>query len=69
MKSLYHPNGATGIKNDVLMAVGEKNYGHKVGGNPDLKVIGGKIHLIGVGPFKGKSYPTNLNSKDYSPPN
>ena len=64
-KSLFHGSG--GVKERILEAVGFKKFGWKVGDNPDIMIKNGKIILQGSknGPFKGKSYPTNLNSKDY----
>jgi hypothetical protein len=60
--SVYH----TKIKKSILAKVGTINFSGVVGTNPDVKVIGGKIVLVGAGSeFKGKSYPTDLDASDF----
>lgn len=53
----------SGIKPAILKAAGK--FAEKVGKNPDIKVVGGKIHLQGVGPFKGKTFKTDLRASDF----
>lgn len=36
-----------------------------VGRNPDVKVVGGLIHLVGTGPFRGKTFKTALRAADF----
>jgi hypothetical protein len=60
--SVYH----TKTKKSILAKVGSSNFSSVVGTNPDVKVIGGKIVLVGAGAdFKGKSYPTDLDASDF----
>lgn len=54
------------IKPKILNSAG--SFSSKVGNNPDIKVVGGQIHLTGTGPFKGKSFPTNLKASNYLTP-
>lgn len=54
------------IKPKILKSAG--SFSSKVGSNPDIKIVGGQIHLTGTGPFKGKSFPTNLNASEYLKP-
>jgi hypothetical protein len=51
------------IKPAILKAAGK--YQGKVGKNPDIKVVGGNIHLQGTGPFKGKTFKTGLKASDF----
>ncbi|GAA4791244.1 hypothetical protein GCM10023231_18930 [Olivibacter ginsenosidimutans] len=51
------------IKKNILSNVGD--FVKKVGNNPDVKVVGDKIQLTGTGPFKGKTFQTNLKATDY----
>ncbi|MGB7415978.1 MAG: RHS repeat-associated core domain-containing protein, partial [Thermosynechococcaceae cyanobacterium] len=53
------------IKPNILKKAGK--FQGKVGKNPDIKVVNGKIQLKGssTGPFKGKSYNTDLNASDF----
>ena len=54
------------IKPKILKASG--NFTKAVGRNPDVFVENGKIFLKGVGEgFKGKTFPTGLNSFDFFP--
>lgn len=60
--SVYH----TKTKKSILAKVGSSNFSGVVGTNPDVKVIGGKVVLVGAGAdFKGKSYPTDLDASDF----
>ena len=60
--SAYH----TKTKKSILAKAGSSNFSGVVGTNPDIKVIGGKIVLVGAGAdFKGKSYPTELDASDF----
>jgi RHS repeat-associated protein len=36
-----------------------------VGRNPDIKIVDDKIWLTGTGPFKGKTFKTQLNAADF----
>lgn len=58
---MFH--GPGGIKQAILLQV--KRFEGRVGGNPDIEVIGGKILLKGTGLFKGKSFDTDLNASDF----
>lgn len=51
------------IKPSILSKAGK--FSGKVGKNPDIKVVWGKINLQGVGPFKGKTFKTDLNASDF----
>lgn len=51
------------IKPAILRAAGK--FEGKVGKNPDIKVVGGRIQLQGVGPFKGKTFKTELKASDF----
>ena len=51
------------IKPAILKAAGK--FSGRVGRNPDIKVVGGKIHLQGVGPFKGRTVQTDLRASDF----
>jgi hypothetical protein len=51
------------IKPAILNAAGK--FRGRVGKNPDIKVVRGKIHLQGVGPFKGKTFKTDLRASDF----
>jgi hypothetical protein len=51
------------VKPAILKAAGD--FQGKVGKNPDVKVVGDKIHLQGVGPFKGKTLKTDLKASDF----
>lgn len=51
------------LKGKILNQAGD--YAKKVGNNPDIKVVGDKIQLSGTGPFKGKSFQTNLKATEY----
>lgn len=51
------------IKPNILSKSG--NFKIRVGRNPDVKIINGRIRLDGQGPFKGKSLNTNLNAEDF----
>jgi len=52
------------IKPDILSRSGE--FSRTVGKNPDIDVIkGDQIILKGNGPYKGKSYPTELKGVDF----
>ncbi|XWN35354.1 MAG: hypothetical protein ROO73_00985 [Roseivirga sp.] len=51
------------IKRNILKRAG--NFSKVVGKNPDVKIIGGKIRLTGRGPFKGKSFNTDLDVTDF----
>jgi RHS repeat-associated protein len=53
------------IKPKILKKVGKKTYERVVGRNPDIGVENGKIILKGNGPFKNKTYRTNLDADDY----
>jgi hypothetical protein len=60
--SEYH----TKTKKSILAKAGKSNFSGVVGTNPDVKVIGGKIVLVGAGAeFKGKSYETGLDADDF----
>lgn len=41
------------------------DFSKKVGTNPNINVKKGNIILEGQGPFKGKTFETNLKAKDY----
>lgn len=66
-KSDFHPSGGSGIKDKILKdAGGPSRFEHKVGRNPDIKVIDGdKIQLVGRDKFKGKSVTTDLKGENY----
>ncbi|RZK47953.1 MAG: RHS repeat-associated core domain-containing protein [Pedobacter sp.] len=51
------------IKKDILRNAGD--YAKKVGSNPDVSVVGENIQLIGNGPYKGKTFQTNLKASEY----
>lgn len=51
------------IKPEILKNAGR--FKHVVGKNPDIKIINGKIKLVGQGPYKGRSFNTNLNASDF----
>ncbi|WP_448105198.1 DUF6443 domain-containing protein [Pedobacter panaciterrae] len=51
------------IKPKILKSAGD--FSSKVGSNPDIKVVGNQIQLIGNGPFKGKSVQTSLKATEY----
>jgi hypothetical protein len=51
------------IKPKILSAAGK--FKGKVGKNPDIKVVRGKIHLQGTGPFKSKTFKTDLKASDF----
>ena len=53
------------IKPKILKNAGE--YKKRVGDNPDVKVVGDQIHLIGSsqGPFRGRSMQTDLKASAY----
>jgi hypothetical protein len=60
--SIYHSK----IKKSILTRAGKSNFSDIVGTNPDTKVIGGKIVLVGAGlEFKGKNYQTDLDAGDF----
>ncbi|TCC97706.1 DUF6443 domain-containing protein [Pedobacter hiemivivus] len=51
------------IKKEILRNAGD--FVKKVGGNPDVGVVGGNIQLIGNGPYKGKTFQTTLKASEY----
>jgi len=51
------------IKPQILKKAGD--YCKVVGNNPNIEVVGGKIWLVGQGPFKGKTLKTLLDVKDF----
>ncbi len=53
------------IKPSILQKAGK--YKHRVGKNPDVKIVGDKIQLTGAksGPFKGKTMKTDLKVSDF----
>jgi RHS repeat-associated protein len=51
------------MKPEILKAAG--NFEKHVGKNPDIIIEKGQIILKGVGPFKGKTFPTSLDPLDY----
>ena len=51
------------IKPSILKKAG--NFSKVVGKNPDIKLVNGKIRLIGIGPFKGKRLNTRLDATDF----
>ncbi|WP_256012516.1 hypothetical protein [Desertivirga xinjiangensis] len=51
------------IKPKILNDAGA--FSSIVGKNPDVKVVGTYIHLTGTGPFKGKTFPTELKASEY----
>jgi len=51
------------IKPEILKAAGR--FEGRVGHNPDIKVVGGRIQLQGTGPFKGNTMKTDLNASDF----
>lgn len=51
------------IKPNILRAAG--NFEKVVGYNPNINIKNGKIILEGVGPFKGKSFKTDLDASDF----
>ena len=54
------------IKPAILKAAGK--FQGKVGNNPDIKIVGGRIQLTGTGPFKGKTFKTDLSATDFFEP-
>jgi RHS repeat-associated protein len=62
------PKGFHTIKNNILKATGLGKFEYKVGSNPDVSVVNGKIVLQGSGGgFLGKTYSTGLNANDFLP--
>ncbi len=58
--------GGVSIKKTVLKAIGKNNYMKSVGRNPNIrKCKDGYLYLEGTGPFKGKTYKTDLLFKDF----
>ncbi|MDZ8070038.1 MAG: putative Ig domain-containing protein [Nostoc sp. DedQUE08] len=51
------------IKPNILSKAGK--FQGKVGKNPDIKVVNGKIVLTGTGQFKGKSFKTDILASDF----
>lgn len=51
------------IKPNILSEAG--NFSKTVGKNPNINVKNGMIILEGQGPFKGKSFKTTLEAKDF----
>lgn len=53
------------IKKNILKKSGD--FCAKLGENPDIEVVNGKIVFTGStnGPFKGKSFITSLDIEDY----
>ena len=58
--------GGASIKETVLKAIGKNKYMKSVGRNPNIrKCKDGYLYLEGTGPFKGKTYKTDLLFKDF----
>ncbi|MEM6730278.1 MAG: hypothetical protein AAF658_01910 [Myxococcota bacterium] len=55
------------IKPEILADVGKQlgGFQKRVGKNPDIEVVRGKINLRGTGPFKGQTVNTDLRASDY----
>ena len=53
------------IKGNILSKLGKNNLAGRVGNNPDVKVVSGKIVLTGTGSFKGKSFKTKILASDF----
>ena len=51
------------IKPQILKAVG--SFSGKVGNNPDVKIVDGIIHLVGNGPYRGRTMNTGLRALDF----
>ena len=51
------------LKPKILKSAG--SFSSKVGNNPDINVVGGNIHLTGTGPFRGKTFKTDLKASDF----
>ncbi|WP_310554478.1 DUF6443 domain-containing protein [Flavobacterium sp.] len=58
-KDIFHKS----LKPKILKSAG--SFSSKVGNNPDISVVGGNINLTGTGPFKGKTFKTDLKASDY----
>jgi RHS repeat-associated protein len=60
----FHRNN----KAEILRTVGATKYEPVVGSTPNINVAKGKIVLEGRGPYKGKTYQTDLDPTDYLNP-
>jgi RHS repeat-associated protein len=58
-KDIFHKT----LKPKILKSAG--SFSSKVGNNPDISVVGGNIHLTGTGPFKGKTFKTELKASEF----